>query len=194
MAKKIETTAENCLKHFQTAFIAGERSDKNIHTALIVGLAHAGRNDMDIIAVSKMMEYCILKAPESHRTNAIRDWLENVAFLSVDKETGKVTTKKKQEYNVEWLDGCKAKPWYSHARDMQEFSVPKFNANQIAAILYKRKYAEGEAPDFQAIAKEIEAAYAKLEKKPTAQILKWQRKADEHKAENEPEVEQAVNG
>jgi len=122
----METRPETVFsKKFTKAFIAGERSDVSIHKALIEGLVEFHRKDNNTVGLAWAVRFMQARNPESARFRAIVEWLEAVAQfkVTIDENNVKgtnVTTKRKVEYDKDWLEGCKARPWYKVARDMQK--------------------------------------------------------------------------
>lgn len=111
-------------KKFETAFIAGERSDIAIHKALIEGLVDFVKTDFNTTGLAWAVRFMQARNPESARFNAIVKYLRTVANLRVilndeDYRKTNVKTVKKASYDKAWLAECKSTPWYKVARSMQ---------------------------------------------------------------------------
>lgn len=130
-------------KKFEKGFLAGERSDHAIHSALIIGLVDFIKSDKNTTGLAWAVRFMQSRNPESARFHAIVHYLREVANLRViidDQDPSKtnVKTVKKAEYDTVWLNGCKTTPWYKVARQMQK---AKPWADPLDTML--RKYAEG---------------------------------------------------
>lgn len=125
-------------RKFEKAFLAGERSDVAIHKALIDCLVDFHKSDKNTVGIFWLVKFMIERSPESHRTNAILKWFDLNGFSINTGEKLTVKTKRKQVFDTVWLNGCKDKPWYKVARDMQEV---KAWVDPMESV--KRQYAEG---------------------------------------------------
>ena len=114
-------------REFELAFLAGERSDKRIATALTSLLVEFSKKDNNTTPIIGAVSFMVKTNRNSHRTQAVVKWLKDVGQFTVtgageddaDKKVS-VKCKKNTDYNPAWLQQCKDTPWYKTARDMQK--------------------------------------------------------------------------
>ena len=130
-------------ERFEELYLLGEKNDKQLATALTRIMLDFVNADNNTTPIRNMLEYMTRgKRLESHRTQAIFEWVKTVGNFRVtgSKKGEKVTvrTKKGFEYGKEWMDSLKETPWHMTAREMQK---AKPWANPFEQM--KRNYAIG---------------------------------------------------